>query len=186
MKRNPHDVLPRLKDTVNKTRLTFSWIVAALLKTTGVDDGNFGENWHRKHPLVVLCGGPQEVGGDSTLYSSLLRMWQASQCCLRKGLTPLKWLQHLHQWHWHHHRAIIDIHHHTVNHQGPTVALVILQHRVRNMWGWRSNLSNGHKAELYEYWIFYQIFDFCCCHNVKIHPPVQSLMDQTLWILLIL
>lgn len=52
-----------------------SLIMASFLETTDEDDdGNFSVKWHRKHHLVKLCGGPQEVGGDSTHFGPLLRM----------------------------------------------------------------------------------------------------------------
>lgn len=87
----------RLKHTVNITR-HFPELWQLFLETTDGDDGNVIVKWHRKHHLVILRGGPQEVGGDSTHFGSLLRMWLASLSVLpQEGLT-----QHLHLLHhWH-------------------------------------------------------------------------------------
>lgn len=41
------------------------------LETIDVDDGNFLVKCHTKYYFVTECGGPQEVGGDSTQFGPL-------------------------------------------------------------------------------------------------------------------
>lgn len=57
-------------------------MIKAFLEMTDEDDGNFSTKWHRKYHLVILSGGKEEVGGDSTYFGPLLRMWSASWCYL--------------------------------------------------------------------------------------------------------
>lgn len=50
--------------------MTFSLIMMTFLETTDEDYRNVNVKWQMKH-FVKLCGGPQQVGGDSTHFGPL-------------------------------------------------------------------------------------------------------------------
>lgn len=74
MRKNPQCMVNKHKKKTHIVHTTFFLIMRPFQEPTDEDGGNFRMKWHKNHYLVMLCGDPQQVGGDSTHFGPLLRM----------------------------------------------------------------------------------------------------------------